>query len=218
MEQYCTYILRKYGNHVYIVFDGYKSSIKDHEHQRRRETFANNVFKPRSEVNCKQSEFLSNNDNKTALIKALALKLRAKGHVVVECEGDADRTIAMKGIEVPRERKFATVIADDTDILVMLVHMWDQTMDDLFLRHEARKSIKKDLEIISIKNVASSLPSHVKENLLFIRAWGGCDTTSALFGQGKTAVLKFFESNGDFARHCNPLTHLQHKIKYQVLE
>ena len=137
---------------------------------------------------------------------------------MVECEGDADRTIAMKGIEVPRERKFATVIADDTDILVMLVHMWDQTMDDLFLRHEARKSIKKDLEIISIKNVASSLPSHVKENLLFIRAWGGCDTTSALFGQGKTAVLKFVESNGDFARHCNPLTHLQHKIKYQVLE
>ena len=62
---------------------------------------------------------------------------------MVECEGDADRTIAMKGIEVPRERKFATVVADDTDILVMLVHMWDQTMDDLFLRHEARKASKK---------------------------------------------------------------------------
>ena len=51
MEQYCTYILRKYGNHVHIVFNGYKSSIKDHEHQRRGKTFANIVFKPRNEVN-----------------------------------------------------------------------------------------------------------------------------------------------------------------------
>ena len=92
-----------------------------------------------------------------------------------------------------------TVVADDTDVLVMLVHMWDQTMGDLFLRHEARKSIKKNLEIISIKNVAFSLPSHVKENVLFIHAWGGCDTTSVLFGQGKAAVLKIVESNGDFA-------------------
>ena len=59
MEQYCTYILRKYENHVHIVFDSYKSSIKDHEHRRRRKTFANVKFKPRNEVNCKQSEFLS---------------------------------------------------------------------------------------------------------------------------------------------------------------
>ena len=216
MEQYFTYILRKYGNHVHIVFDGYKSSIKDHEHQRRGKTFANIVFKPRNEVNCKQSEFLSNNNNKTALIKALALKLRTKGHVAVEREGDAERAITMKEIEVARERKSATVVTDDTDILVILVHMWDQTMGDLFLRHEARKSIKKDLEIISIKNVAFSLPSHVKEYLLFIHAWGDCDTTSGLFGQGKTAVLKFVESNGDLLDIYiqSSRSHLQHKIKY----
>ena len=201
MEQYCTYILREYENHVHIVFDSYKSSIKDHEHRRRRKTFANIKFKPRNEVNCKQSEFLSNNNNKTAFIKALALKLRAKGHVVVECEGNADRTFAMKGIEVAQDRISVTAVADDIDILVMLVLMWDQTMGVLFLRHEARKSIKKDLEITSIINVTSNLPSHVKENLPFIHAWGGCDATSALFSQGKTAVLKFVESNGDFARH-----------------
>ena len=110
---------------------------------------------------------------------------------MVECEGNADRTIAMKGIEVAQKRKSVTAVADDIDILVMLLFMWDETMGVLFLRHEARKSIKKNLEIISIINVTSSLPSHVKENLLFIHAWGGCDTTSALFGQGKTAVLKF---------------------------
>ena len=121
----------------------------------------------------------------------------------------------MKGIKVARERKFSTVVADDTDVLVMLVHMWDQNLGDLFLRHKARKSFKKDLKIISIKNVASNLLIHIKENLLFIHAWGGCDTTSALFGQGKTAVLKFVESNINIQ---SSRTRLQHKIKYQVLE
>ena len=46
-----------------------------------------------------------------------------KGHVVVEHEGDADRTIAMKRIEVARERKSRAAVADVTDILAMLVHM-----------------------------------------------------------------------------------------------
>ena len=41
----------------------------------------------------------------------------------------------------------------------------------------------------------------MKENLLFIHACDGCDATSALFGQGKTAMPKFVESNGYFARH-----------------
>ena len=65
-----------------------------------------------------------------------------------------------------------TVVADDTEVLVMLVHMWDQNMGDLFLRHKARKSFKKDLKIISIKNVVSNLLIHVKENLLFIYCMG----------------------------------------------
>ena len=30
----------------------------------------------------------------------------------------------------------------------------------------------------------------VKDNLLFIHAWGGCDTTSATFGHGKSKILK----------------------------
>ncbi len=30
----------------------------------------------------------------------------------------------------------------------------------------------------------------VIENILFLHAWSGCDTTSATFGQGKTAILK----------------------------
>lgn len=67
--------------------------------------------------------------------------------MVLECDGDADKTIASKAIEMAKDGKRPTVVADDTDILVMLIYMWEETMSDLFLRHEARKSIKKDVEI-----------------------------------------------------------------------
>ena len=202
VDQYSSYVKRKYGNEACIVFDGYVSaSTKDHEHQRRGVRSADIVFKPSTQVNCKQSEFLSNSKNKAALIKELSKRFRMDRHMVVECEGDADKTIASKGIEMAKDGKRATVVADDTDILVLLVYMWEETMSDLFLRHEAKKSIKKHLEIINIKNVASKLALHVKENLLFIHAWGGCDTTSATFGQGKTGILKFVESNSNFSRN-----------------
>ena len=63
--------------------------------------------------------------------------------MVLECDDDADRPIAMKGIEIAREEDSVTVVDDDTDILVMLVHMWDHTLGELFLHSEARKNITK---------------------------------------------------------------------------
>ena len=200
-DQYCAYVLKKYGKRVCIVFDGYKSSTKDHEHQRRGKRFPDIVVKAKTQVNCKQTDFLSNNSNKTAFIKLLSSRLRSSGHTVEVCEGDADRDIVMKGLELAENGKESTVVADDTDILIMLVFFWNATMSNIFLRHEARKSIKKDLEIISIEDIVSHIPKHVKENLLFIHAWGGCDTNSATFGQGKIATLKLIESNRDFAEN-----------------
>ena len=35
IKQYCLYIERKYGKDTLVVFDGYNSSTKDHEHQRQ---------------------------------------------------------------------------------------------------------------------------------------------------------------------------------------
>lgn len=37
IQQYCHYVNKKYGS-VTVVFDGYESSTKDHEHQRRGKT------------------------------------------------------------------------------------------------------------------------------------------------------------------------------------
>ena len=41
-----------------------------------------------------------------------------------------------------------------------------------------------------IRDVVAEVGDVVQAHLLFVHAWSGCDTTSATFGQGKTALLK----------------------------
>ena len=58
VQQYCHYVERKYEQNITVVFDGYRSSTKDHEHQRRGKTkFSDVALQPQMEVNCKQAEF-----------------------------------------------------------------------------------------------------------------------------------------------------------------
>ncbi|XP_065640847.1 uncharacterized protein LOC124805886 [Hydra vulgaris] len=102
--------------------------------------------------------------------------------VMIALDNDADKTIVLKSLENASQGKYTSVVANDTDILVLLLNMWQLSMSNIFIRHEARKGI-------------SLLPTHVRSNLLFIHAWGGCDTTSSCFGQGKTAAMKLVEQN-----------------------
>ena len=74
------------------------------------------------------------------------------------------------------------VVADDTDILVLLLYFWNSEMHDIVLQ-----SMKNKGNMVNIRNVVSYLNKIVVKNLLLIHAWGGCDT---VFNQGKTAILE----------------------------
>ena len=79
------------------------------------------------------------------------------------------------------------VNADDTDVAVMLVHHWnEEKYDILFHSWRSNKSW-------SIKESSSSLSPDMKSNLLFVHPFSGCDTTSAVFGIGKTTAFKKFK-------------------------
>ena len=147
IDQYCSFVTRRYDENTCI---GYKASTKDHEHQRRGQMFAGIVLQPQTEVSCKQTGFLSNNNNKALLIKSLSTALHGRGHSVVVCDEDADKMIVMKHIEIAQQGHHSTVAADNTDILVIFLHIWSPSTTDVMLHDEARKGIKKDLEQISI--------------------------------------------------------------------
>ena len=70
-------------------------------------------------------------------------------------EDNDDKMIVMQGIELVQQIQHSTMVADNTYILVMLLHMWDLSMSDVALRHEVRNCIKKiwSLSILRIPSL-----------------------------------------------------------------
>ena len=54
--------------------------------------------------------------------------------------------------------------------------------DIIIFQHRTSKSI-------NVKHCQDQIMD-IKEHLLFIHAWSGCDTTSAIFGKGKAFAVK----------------------------
>ena len=75
------------------------------------------------------------------------------------------------------------VVADDTDIAIMLLYHWKDCMANIIFYPDR---VQKGL---SIKLLTPGLLS-IKEHLLFVHAWSGCDTVSAPYGKGKPTFLE----------------------------
>ena len=79
-------------------------------------------------------------------------------------------------------------MAEDTDVLIMLVYHWRNCIEYIFIRKESRLSTPG--EMISMKDATSSIPVVIQRPILLILAWSSCDTTSATFGHGKMYLMK----------------------------
>ena len=117
-------------------------------------------------------------------IKLLEQALSKEGHTIQYSTGDADTLIVSTALKLAGSGKKTTVVADDADILVILLHHWNNEMADIFLHSEAKKK-ENIVPLYSIKDISASLGENMKSLILFVHAWTGCDTTSAIYGQGK---------------------------------
>ena len=126
LMQYTSYFDKKYGKGCLIVFDGYKSSTKDEERQRRSmQGSIEVVFQLHNEVQCKQLEFLANSNKKKCdsfrVWRLCSKNMAIKRQFVIELAQDADLTTVENALKIANDGSHATVVADDTDILVMLL-------------------------------------------------------------------------------------------------
>ena len=84
------------------------------------------------------------------------------------------------------------LIAADADLLMMLVYFWNSLMGQIIMKTEAtkkHKAIERDIGVIA------ECIGHVRKYLTFIHVFGGCDTTSAVYGQSKLLTLKLLEKS-----------------------
>ena len=83
------------------------------------------------------------------------------------------------------------VVVDDTDVLVLLMYHWKQSMAEVYFLSE----VKKNMMAWKICDLVTKVGQVITSHLLFLHAWTGCDTTSATFGHGKTSLLKRIEES-----------------------
>ena len=139
------------------VFDDYGNgaSTKDHEHRRRNKGMTFPYVKIELDVvaHNKQNDFLSNRFNNSQFISILGNRLQTKGFIVHQSSNDADTLIVKCAIELALAGNVCTVIADDTDILVLLMYYFQPHIADIFLFSIASKRSKSGQKIVSLKNV-----------------------------------------------------------------
>ena len=85
-----------------------------------------------------------------------------------------------------------TVVADDTDILVLLLYDFSNDMADVFLLSERKQSHGK-LQKLIWQKLAEETSCAVLQNLLLIHAWHGRDSTSAVYWHGKCDIIKIIQ-------------------------
>jgi len=87
------------------------------------------------------------------------------------------------------------VVAEDTDILVLLLHHRTDVMKDIFFFSISRKRDRTEGKCINIHKVQMKSGQGACRLMLVMYALGGCDTTSALFGIGKGSVYSFLKDD-----------------------
>ena len=143
IKSYLDYIrvrFREYQN-LCIVFDGYddEMSIKATEHSRRSaQLSSSNVDVTEKMILTSNREvFLRNQINKKNFIKLLCQVLTQSGIDTLQSKGDADVLIVKKSLE-EAVRNDVDVVAEDTDILILLLHHWKINMNEIFFNTELK--------------------------------------------------------------------------------
>ena len=138
-SEYSKYIIINYGL-ACIVFDGYDDALFFESTERQPRTMKNRSST--SVAICEENEsphtkkrFLSNTENKKSLISLLSNKLTINGHHVYVCNGDADTKIVSTALDASKEKQ-VMVVADDTDVAVMLIYHWNEELSDIYFHTE----------------------------------------------------------------------------------
>lgn len=191
---YIQYVRLHYENAV-IVFDGYpedaanRSTKCTERLQRSRKNFSADVlFDDTMVPTVSQEKFLANERNKNRFISMLKVKFEAANFIVKQAVEDADTLIINTAIDMSSAFDSVIVIGEDVDLLVLLTALASTHLNLYFLKPGKGKIMQ---QLYSIQRLQAE--KAIAENILFLHAFSGCDTTSAFFNQGKIKFLNILK-------------------------
>ena len=135
-----------------VVFDGYMSSPKDHDHKRRAKYHSSNIsLNQQTPCTISRARFLANGHNKTQMIQLLSHFFQTSGIEVLLANDDADTLIVATALRYGLTRN-VEVRAEDTDVICLLIHHCTRASYNLYV------SIK--FETYDIKRIRENLPQN----------------------------------------------------------
>lgn len=196
---YIQYVQRHYGHKAVVVFDGYPANAASHntksaERYRRSRAYTSTstdvIFDEAMIPPVSQEKFLSSENNKRSLISMLMTKFQENNYKAKQAVEDADVLIIQTAIDMSSSFTRVFVVGEDIDLLVLLTAK-ARDLDNIFLLKPARGKVAETL--YSTRSL--KYKDTVANNILFLHAISGCDTTSALFNQGKLKFLSLLDKN-----------------------
>lgn len=122
------------------------------------------------------------------MIALISTASTRKGCHVIQSPGDADVDIVKATVERSRHCT-TTLVGDDTDLLILLLHYCSTNNETTYFRSDANKQ-SKEHSVYNINLLKETLGNDVCTELLFVHAYSGCDSTSRIFGIGKKSVFQ----------------------------
>ena len=129
------------------------------------------------------------------LIDLIAEKLENDECTVLRSTDDADTMIVEAALAHSRNGDSVTVFANDTDVIIMLMYFWKTEMGQVVVRSSFTRNGRCQIKQLDIKTAIESIDPSIVQYLLFIHAFGGCDTTSAIHDKGKASPLRLLQKS-----------------------
>ncbi|KYN29871.1 hypothetical protein ALC57_00680 [Trachymyrmex cornetzi] len=138
-------------------------------------------------VTVTQDKFLSNSHNKTRLIGLLKTALLGANFAVEQARNDADVLIVNTALTARHSP--AVIVSEDVDVLTLAVGLTPPEKKIYFLK--LGKGNKR--QTVYSTNSLDKYP-FCRNNILFLHAFSGCDTTSCFYNHGKKRIFTSFET------------------------
>ena len=118
-----------------------------------------------------QKAFLKNSKNKAKFIELLSRHLANDGRDIRNSKGDADTLVVSAAIQYTKKQdNEVVVLANDTDILVLLMCHWLKSMK-LFMHSEVTKKNGHEKQTWKIEDVVLALSNEIARHTYLCVDW-----------------------------------------------
>ena len=132
-----------------------------------------------------------------------------RGCHVIQSPRDADVDIVKAAVERSHHCT-TTLVGEDTDLLILLLHYSRTDNEVIYFRPDANKQLK-ERKVYNINLLKETLGKDLCNELRFIYAYSGCDSTSRIFGIDKKSAIQKLVKSDPVMKSCASAFILQNK-------